>query len=233
MTDGSPPDFSAVIGRYAELEPAGTDTWNPLRSDRELLHRLTLYERLCLALRRTSEPTSLRVLDVGCGTGRSTRVYLDFGIAPEQLTGIDLRPAAVETARRAHPGIDVKVYDGTTIPLESESVDWVSLCTVISSIPGEGPRRHLAREIRRVLAPGGHVFYWDRGEAKDFAGGDVLDPVELFSDLTVVSQEQVRIEGRPERLFESGLSRRVVLPLARPFFTPRTHRVCLFRKGES
>jgi len=231
MSAPKTPPFSAVVETYSHLEPDGTDTWNPLRTDRELLHRLRLYEELCLALRiRADDIQRLRVLDVGCGSGRSTRVYLDFGLAPGQLTGVDLRPGAIEVARGGHPDITYLSYDGETLPIESASVDWVSVCTVMSSIPGHVARRHLADEIDRVMAPDAHVFYWDRERAKRFAGGDRLDPVDLFSSLSVVSDEVVRIEGRLDRYFPGRVLRRTLLPVAERLATPRTHRACVFGK---
>jgi SAM-dependent methyltransferase len=234
MTDPPDPGFASVVAEYRRLEPDGTDTWNPLLSERELLHRLVLYERLCLALARGERDLAdIRVLDVGCGNGRSTRVYLDFGIRPEQLTGIDLRPAAVDMARRSHPGIRFLAYDGITLPLEAESVDWVSVCTVMSSIPGIERRRYLADEIVRVLAPGGNVFCWDRAVAKRFAGGDAVIPMGLFPGLDIVTDEPVRVQGRLDRLFPGPTLRRLLLPVLRRLAPPKTHRVVLLRKPEA
>ena len=223
--------FCAVIEEYARLEPDGADSWNPIDSDREMLHRLALYEQLCRAIAASGlDRTQARVLDVGCGNGRSTRVYLDFGFGPDQLTGVDLRRAAVEMARSSHPDINYLTCDGSTLPVEEESIDWVSVCTVMSSIPGPEARDHLARQIVRVLASGGYVFYWDRARAKRFAGGDRLEPASLFPSLTVVSEEWIRLEGCIDRYFPGRVLGRTLLPIARRLATPRTHRVCLLEK---
>lgn len=233
MSDRLKGPFAPVLDQYTRLEPDGTDTWNPLHSDRELLHRLAVYEQLCLALRqRRDESDRLRILDVGCGNGRSTRAYLDFGIRPDQLTGIDLRPAAIEMAHRRHAGIRFLAYDGDRLPFETVSFDWVSVCTVMSSISGDEARRHLAAEIVRILAPGGSVFYWDRTSAQVFAGGDRLTPGRWFSSLSVVSDVPVRIEGALDRHFPAPLLRRILLPLIERLATPRTHRACLLRKAQ-
>lgn len=208
-----PNPFETVIRAYQDLEPDGTDRWNPLVRDRELAYRLCLFAQLCRALRRyPGELARLRVLDVGCGNGRSTRTYLDFGLWPEQLTGIDLRAGAIAAARRRHSGIRYLAYDGEVFPIESGSKDWVSVCTVVSSIGGPEARRHLAREISRVLAPEGFVFYFDRQRAHDFAGGDLLAPVRLFEGLTPVSGSDLDLglEGEAAR-------------------TP-THTACLFQR---
>ena len=187
--------FDRVIAEYRRMEPDGTDTWNPLVRDRELYHRMILVHHLCSALRQwPGEIDRLRVLDVGCGNGRSTRMYLDFGLAPAQILGVDLRPGALAMARAAHPGI-AYLLAGDTLPLQDEAVDWVSLCTVISSL-GAGARARLARETYRVLAPGGMLFFFDRPTAHVFAGGDALG-AELFAPLRLIRREPVRQKGWP------------------------------------
>jgi SAM-dependent methyltransferase len=224
------PEFpvAAVKTAYVDLEPDGADTWNPLDRDRELAYRLALYSRLCLALRQHARPVDrLRVLDVGCGNGRSTRVYLDFGLRPDQLTGIDLRSGAIRMARERHRGILFLDYDGRRFPAEAGSVDWVSIATVMSSVPSPGGRRHIATEAARVLAPGGFVFYFDRVLAHDFADGGLLVPARIFGELSLVSDEHLRLDtrrpGRGGTLLPGGLFG----SLGRG----PTHRVSLLRKG--
>ncbi len=226
--------FATVVAEYQRVEPDGADTWNPLHRDRELFYRLALYEHLCLALRRCPAVADLRVLDVGCGNGRSTRMYLDFGLSPGQLTGIDLRPAAIATACHSHGGIRFLVYDGGGFPIESATVDWVSLCTVMSSIGDREGRRHIAREIARVLAPGGLLFYFDRlfaaGFAAGFAGADLLVVDELFRELTRQSEKKICYTSRMELLLSFWPIHRLALPLFRKLGYPRTMRACLFQK---
>lgn len=222
--------FAPVVEEYARIEPDGTDSWSPLNSDRELLHRLTLYEQLCYALRLGGPVDQLRVLDVGCGNGRSTRIYLDFGLTPDQLMGVDLRGEAIDIARHHHRDIRYVAYDGRTLPAEAESMNWVSVCTVMSSIPGPEARHHLANEIVRVLSPGGVVFYWDRTRAKRFAGGDALEPSLLFPSLAMMSDEQLRIKGGIDRDFPGTALRRTLLRIAGRLATPRTHRVSVLSK---
>jgi len=196
--------YDGVVETYAELEPPGTDRWNPLTRERELIHRLILYEQLCRALRQapTAVP-ALRVLDLGCGNGRSTRVYLDFGIPPTQLIGLDLRPGPIAEAQASHPRIHFAVTDGERLPVADAAVDWVGLCTVMSSVGPQG-RAHVAAEIERVLAPGGCVFWWDRDTAHGFAQGEVMDPALHFPGWTARYHEHVVVYGRIERILSEG-----------------------------
>lgn len=209
--------YADLIREYQRMEPDGADTWNPLLRDRELEYRLVLYRQLCLALRDCCvDLDRLRVLDVGCGNGRSTRMYLDFGIRPPQITGIDLRPAALKLARGLHPGIAYLAVESDGFPLADAAVDWVSLCTVLSSVGGDAARQRLAGEIDRVLAPGGYLFYFDRISAHGFAGGDELDPLALMSGTTPLQDQTMQIQALPGQPQQPATA---------------THRVCLLRKS--
>ncbi len=190
------PLFAQVVRDYAELEPAESDTWTPLADDVELHHRAELLKHLTWAVRAAGvDVSTTRVLDVGCGNGRSTRMYVDLGWRPEMLAGLDLRPGAVAHARSRHPTISYDRYDGATIPVRNRGVGWASLCTVLSSVREPDARRHLIARIGESLAPGGFVFFWDLLRANPFAGGDPLDPAALFAPLTVVWRQTCTIEG--------------------------------------
>lgn len=196
MSVGRRRPFQQVLDDYARLEPGESDTWNPLTRPVELEHRVELLRRLAEALRVAGRDVdALRVLDVGCGNGRSTRMYLELGLLPEQLTGIDLREGALSLARKLHGGVRFLLDEGAGWPLPERSVDFVSLCTVLSSVREPDDRRELASRIARVLPPGGHLFFWDRTHALDFAGGDRLVPTEWFPDFSSVWGSPATVAG--------------------------------------
>jgi SAM-dependent methyltransferase len=173
--------FVRIVRDYEKLEPGEGDTWNPLLCDHQLAYRLSLLYSLREALRVANvDVQRAQVLDVGCGNGRSTRLYLDFGFEPGQLHGVDLRDGAIARARRTHPAIRFTAYDGGELPVPDGSIDWVSLLTVISSVGGDESRAGIIESIRPKLRPGGHVFYYDLLRANDFAGGDRIHPARYF-----------------------------------------------------
>lgn len=100
--------------------------------------------------------SGMRLLDIGCGPGTIT-TGLARAVAPGEVTGIDLVPEVVETARRhlAEAGLAnvrfeaASVYD---LPYEDASFEAVHAHQVL---------QHLARpvdascEAYRVLTPGG------------------------------------------------------------------------------
>jgi SAM-dependent methyltransferase len=99
------------------------------------------------ALGRLPLPERARVLDAGCGTGRTMDDLRAYG----SVHGFDLNPQGVEHARgRGHA--DVRVARVEEIPYADEAFDLVTCLDVIEHTPDDV--RSL-RELRRVVRPGG------------------------------------------------------------------------------
>ncbi len=101
------------------------------------------------------------ILDVGCGGGWWLAALAGTGIAPERLAGVEIQPARADAAGRRVPGADVRVGDATALPYDDNSVAFVTLLTVVSSVGGDGLRRRALREACRVTAPTGLVVLWE------------------------------------------------------------------------
>jgi SAM-dependent methyltransferase len=183
-----------VISDYESLEPEGKDTWNPITIDVQLGYRLALLYGLGRAFRASGcDLSKLNVVDIGCGNGRSTRSYLQFGLQPSQLCGLDFRTGAISVARQMHPSIRYDVQEDSRLPFKDQSVGWVSLCMVVSSIRASGDRKALAQEIQRVLKPGGFLFYIDHLYGSESVGWDRLDPDAIFSPQRLHWAKQLRL----------------------------------------
>lgn len=96
----------------------------------------------------------LRVLDVGCGTGRSQRIYLDRS---SFYLGLDLAIEAVALARR-HFGGSWLHADACHLPFRDGSFDLVAFSSVLHHLPD---RRLALTEAARALRVGGRVFAFD------------------------------------------------------------------------
>jgi SAM-dependent methyltransferase len=202
------PVVDQILADYSHLEPGQSDSWNPISSKFQLGYRLNLFYALAKALQYVDRPLQdLRVLDLGCGNGRSTRMYVDMGLQPQQLRGLDLRPGAIELASKLNPAISWDIHDGGKLPTGH---NWLSASTVFSSVTGRENRESIAARIRDSLPAGGHVFYYDLRKANPFAGGDLIDPKRLFAGFSLVWGERLgRFTGVPFRdrlrgLLDSG-----------------------------
>jgi SAM-dependent methyltransferase len=143
-------------------------------------HRLRFFSDL---------PTSLRVLDVGCGNGQHLR----------ELAGRGCRVVGVEPSARAvralcDSGLDVLQGTAESLPVEDGSFDAI-VCSVV--VPYTDERRAIA-EWARVLAPRGQVRASYHGLG--FALGQVLQGPGLrrrvYGARTIVNSWCYRLTGR-------------------------------------
>jgi SAM-dependent methyltransferase len=99
--------------------------------------------------------TRLRILDVGCGTGQSRRIYLDRS---SRYAGIDLSLGALHLARRRFADSSWLQADALRLPFRDGSFDVVAFSSVLHHV---GDRRTALAEASRVLRPGGSAFAFD------------------------------------------------------------------------
>jgi SAM-dependent methyltransferase len=128
--------------------------WNTEGTRKVFGHPLNL-ERVSQWLSRES-----RILDFGCGYGRSLGELYEVGY--RNLIGFDFSPAMIAAARARFPGVEFCVLESTsTIPLPKASVDGVLLFSVLTCIPTDDGQRALVADLHRVLRPGGLLYISD------------------------------------------------------------------------
>jgi SAM-dependent methyltransferase len=91
-----------------------------------------------------------RLLDVGCGIGELGRCQPSSEV---EVHGVDINAAAVKLAAR-HENVICLDLDSSALPYEDESFDAVLVKDILEHVLDPG---RLAREIYRVLRPGGVV----------------------------------------------------------------------------
>lgn len=108
------------------------------------------------------------VLDVGCGTGTLAILARQQVGAAGAVYGIDASPEmiarAARKARRKGVQVSFKVAAAQALPFPDAQFDVVLTTLMLHHLPRLS-RQQLAREIRRVLNPGGRVLAIDFGEA--------------------------------------------------------------------
>jgi SAM-dependent methyltransferase len=128
---------------------------------------------------------TLKVLDIGCGSGGELLRFGTRGVEASNLYGIDLLPDRVAAARRRNPLWHVSVANAATLPWSDCSFDLVSQFTTFSSILSKDVRVSCASEISRVLRPGGYLLWYDFWLNPTNKGTHGIGPTEvrrLFPD---------------------------------------------------
>ncbi|MFB6159810.1 MAG: class I SAM-dependent methyltransferase [Haloferacaceae archaeon] len=98
-----------------------------------------------------------RVLDVGCGTGRTTEPLAAAGF---DAVGVDVSEAMVERARGLFSEIDFRVADATDLPFEDDAFRYALFAhNGLDYVHPVASRRRALRELRRVLAPDGVLAF--------------------------------------------------------------------------
>lgn len=103
--------------------------------------------------------TRARILDYGCGYGRTLEDLAQAGY--QNVVGVDFSKAMLARCRQGFPGVNLIRNDGRTLPFESASIDAVLLFATLTCIPQNEAQRALIAEVERVLRPGGLLYISD------------------------------------------------------------------------
>lgn len=124
---------------------------------------------------RGRDQRDLALLDVACGTGRLLR-EIRLVYPAMRLSGLDLSQAYLDEARR-HMGplrsAQLLHANAEAIPLRDASQDIVTSVFLFHELPPQ-VRRTVAREMARVLKPGGLLVFVDSLQFGDRPGWDGL-----------------------------------------------------------
>lgn len=103
-------------------------------------------------------PRGARVLDLGCGYGRTLAVLAACGY---RAVGFDPSRAMLERARREHGALALVRGTPGVLPFRARAFDAATLFAVLTCVPDDAAQRGLVRELRRVLRPRGVLYVSD------------------------------------------------------------------------
>ena len=101
-------------------------------------------------LKALAIPSGARVLDAGCGSGRTLDELQRYG----EVLGIELDPEAAQAARARGSG-EVLIGRLEELPWEAATFDLITCLDVIEHTPDD---RETLAELRRVCTPGGWLL---------------------------------------------------------------------------
>ena len=159
------------------------------------------YDELQETLARASlvgQPAG-RILDLGSGTGETSRAVLRHHPSAH-LVGVDSSPDMIEVARKQLPAADFLV-GRLEDPLPRGPFDLVVSAFAIHHLDGEG-KRQLFRRIAEALAPGGRFVMLDVVVPEE----PLAEPIALEDGVDMPS----RLGDMVEWLRAAGLAPRVV-----------------------
>jgi len=162
-------------------------------------------------LSRLAIPPGARILDAGCGSGRTMVDLARHG----EVCGIELDPDAAAAAA-ARDGFEVRVGRVERLPWADRTFDLITCLDVIEHVPDD---RAALRELRRVCRPGGwllvtvpaHPLLWSRHDEQNhhyrrytraslhaaaLAAGWELERLTAFMSLLLVPAAAVRLAQR-------------------------------------
>lgn len=235
MSETKNTELSQIEQRYARRTEQGKALlYDPLRPV-NIAFRHERERAVAKMLRRLQAGRSmsdLKMLEIGCGSGRNLVDFIGWGVKPENCVGNELLGERVEAARRnVPPGVTIHAGDASALDFPDGSFDIILQSTVFSSILDRNLRAAVAGNMWRMLAGNGGILWYD------FTVDNPRNP-----DVVGIPQSEIR-SLFPQARYEA---KKVTLapPIARraaklsPAFYPvlntlpflRTHVVALMRK---
>ncbi|MGE0869074.1 MAG: class I SAM-dependent methyltransferase [Kofleriaceae bacterium] len=126
----------------------------------EIFERLlvpAIFERYARDLIDRARPfgPSDRILDLGCGTGIVARLVRGRLGGAARITGVDVHAGMLAKARSIAPDIEWIEGNAVALPFADRSFEIVLAQQVLQFVPD---RAAAARELQRILAPGGRLI---------------------------------------------------------------------------
>jgi SAM-dependent methyltransferase len=104
-------------------------------------------------------PQDARILDYGCGYGRTLATLAEHGRA--NTVGVDFAGALIARGKALHPELDLRAIETLPIAEPDASFDAALLFAVLTCIPADEDQLAVIAEVTRLLKPGALIYVSD------------------------------------------------------------------------
>lgn len=149
-----------------------------------------------VVLKELLEPGDAKIIDVGCGAGKVTRLLAEMGA---EAIGIDPSERQLQRARAEPPISNETFIEGVAedLPFDDQSIDIVLFFNSFHHVPKESFGAAII-EAHRVLKPGGKLYF-----AEPIAAGPQFELGRLINDETEIRELAYQsIQSTPQMGFE-------------------------------
>jgi SAM-dependent methyltransferase len=127
--------------------------WDSVAWDKVFTHPINI------ELFQANVPLESRILDYGCGYGRTVRELSNNGY--RNVVGIDSSSLMIERGRRTYPNLNLEVLLDSHVPYDDGSFDAIILLAVLTCIPTNVGQKNLIDNLKRLLRSGGIIYISD------------------------------------------------------------------------
>ncbi len=106
-------------------------------------------------------PTNGKILDFGCGYGRTCHELYKLGF--RNIIGIDSSEMMIARGRQEYQELTLMTLESDDIPFQQDEFDTIILFAVLTCIPTNEGQRNLINKLKQILRPGGIIYisdYW-------------------------------------------------------------------------
>ncbi|BBA98520.1 hypothetical protein RVR_4729 [Actinacidiphila reveromycinica] len=158
----------------------------------------TVFGNILETLIKRADPPGTRLLDAGCGTGRSTVAFAERGFDP---VGVDISAGMIDVARTkyADTGIGFHVHD-LRLPFTAEGTYDVVLCMsdIVNYLADPAHLTEALASIGSVMRPGG-VLVFDANTGRGYGLMTSTHVYEYDGLYATMSGRFLAREGDPKR----------------------------------
>ena len=129
-----------------------------------LFQHLAIEEAIIKSLRNINaltEINTLKVLDVGCGSGNSLAKFIELGFLPKNLYGLDILSERVASAETRYPNVNFLYGNASEVPYPSDFFEITMASTMFIQLTEQALSLKIANEMLRVTKKNSNLLIID------------------------------------------------------------------------